>query len=869
MRRASLIPYRVSPIVLLFFLGLAAEPPSVQAQRVLGIDVSAWQGDISDANWATLKRATNQHVGGIYGDGRDFVFIRSSRGGTTGYYNQSDPNNNNNQNTLSQRYDDPYFVQNITRATAAGLLAGSYHFARPDIIATTTNSGGIPNNGTDEANHMIEMAGAWMRPGYLLPVFDLEAGQSQRTRDQLGTFSIEFSDRIHAVMGIRPIMYINGSYSDYLQSAGNRAAVVNAYPILWVARYANQSDPNSIPVQTGHPKDTYAGFYGPWDDNGATHPWHYWQYASTARLNGYKSGTANIDVNVAQGGMEFLKDHLVPALWVTDLSGQWTTLTSWNSGQTPVPPVQGPGQVARVGPLTLPATRLPASNDTVILDRPNANITVTLASGSHSIRKLYVKESLNISGGSLSIHYIPSWDSTPISAQFSSPVSLSGGASLNVHTLQVDAANTFTLLGGTLTFDTIQLMPHSTAPAKILMSGDATFSSLSNNATARVVKGAGTGNSGLIDLGGAVRSFNISTGTDLFISVPLTNGAIAKTGSGTLRLAAANTYTSGTTLSSGTLIVENTSGSATGTGSVIVNGGALCGTGSISGPVSVNVGGTLAPGTVSTIGLLTLNSIPVLNGTNTMKINRNGGSPLSDKIALSTGTLTYGGRLVVSNVGAALAGGEVFSLFSAPAYSGAFSSTNLPSLSGGLNWSLRNLTNNGTIRVNRKPVASNVTTTNTPATVLKIPIASLTASATDADGDLLSLAGIDAVTTNGVTLGSDSTFIYYSNNLSVADQFNFSISDGHGGTATAAVQIVPSAVGRFSNVPSFTGNSVMLQLSGRPGWTYYVERSTNLPFWQTISTNIAPPNGAFNFTDDFQGANPRPPAAFYRLRSAP
>src|SRR2546422_2931358 len=119
--------------------------PSAEAQqlRSLGIDVSAWEGNLSTANWATLKRATNQQVSGIYGDGRDFVFIRSSRGGTTGYYDQNDPNNNNNLNTLSQRYDDPYFVQNITRATAAGLLAGSYHFARPDIIATTTNSGGI------------------------------------------------------------------------------------------------------------------------------------------------------------------------------------------------------------------------------------------------------------------------------------------------------------------------------------------------------------------------------------------------------------------------------------------------------------------------------------------------------------------------------------------------------------------------------------------------------------------------------------------------------------------------------------------------------------------------------------------------------
>src|SRR6185436_15220608 len=107
------------------------------AQRALGVDISAWQGNISTANWDTLHRATNQQVGGVFGDGRDFVFIRSSRGGTTGYYDQSDANNANGLNTLSQRYDDPYFIQNITRATAAGMLAGSYHFARADITAST------------------------------------------------------------------------------------------------------------------------------------------------------------------------------------------------------------------------------------------------------------------------------------------------------------------------------------------------------------------------------------------------------------------------------------------------------------------------------------------------------------------------------------------------------------------------------------------------------------------------------------------------------------------------------------------------------------------------------------------------------------
>lgn len=194
--------------------------------RVLGLDVSAWQGNISQATWNNIHNIND----------RDFVFIRSSRGGRTGYYNQSDPNNNNGQNTLSQRYDDHYFVQNINRATNAGMFAGPYHFSRPDIVASTQNSNGIANSGADEADHFIEMAGAWMRPGYLLPVHDLEAGDGFRSDNDMAQFALDFSNRVHEVMGVRPAIYINGNYANFViggASSSLRNQVVEAYPNLW------------------------------------------------------------------------------------------------------------------------------------------------------------------------------------------------------------------------------------------------------------------------------------------------------------------------------------------------------------------------------------------------------------------------------------------------------------------------------------------------------------------------------------------------------------------------------------------------------------------------------------------------------------
>ncbi len=143
--------------------------------------------------------------------------------------------------------------------------------------------------------------------------------------------------------------------------------------------------------------------------------------------------------------------------------------------------------------------------------------------GAHNIRKLYMREALNITGGSLTINYDPNYNndfdnnpatnfpnalrSGPISAQFSGPVSLGGTGSLNVNTLQVDAAQTFTLAGssGTLTFKMINLMPDNTTPAKIALTGNVNIDPL-NNATATIARGAGVGVGGAVDLGGGTRA---------------------------------------------------------------------------------------------------------------------------------------------------------------------------------------------------------------------------------------------------------------------------------------------------------------------------------------------------------------------------
>ena len=194
---------------------------------------------------------------------------------------------------------------------------------------------------------------------------------------------------------------------------------------------------------------------------------------------------------------------------------------------------------------------------------------------------------------------------------------------------------------------------------------------------------------------------------------------ITKVGPGVLTLAGQNTYLSTTTISSGTLALTNnvftgSDGSIDDSATVNLVAGAfldvsgrsdgtfqntstqtLEGRGTILG--SLNVNGTVVPGGGfgGNTGTLTVTNAVALNGTAWLKINR-ANTPNSDQVVSTLGTLTYGGTLVVTNIGAALKVGDTFTLFSALTYAGAFGNLALPNY---YNWDTSQLTVNGTIRV--------------------------------------------------------------------------------------------------------------------------------------------------------------------------
>lgn len=641
---------------------LVAITTAAHAQnRVLGIDVSAWQGNISQTTWNNIRAVEN----------RQFVFVRASRGGTTGVdkRNGGYPANDDTEFTLSQRYDDPYFVQNVNRATAAGMFVGSYHFARPEIITTTSNSGGIANTAVDEADHFIQMAGAFMRPGYLPPTFDLETGDGVRTDNELAQYSIDFSNRIHEVMRIRPMIYINGNYASNVLAGATAArrdqlakpAAVTpslagpAYSQLWTARYPNQANPDAINVQTGNPNDGLSTVYGPWDDYGDSQPWTFWQYASTGRLTSFNNGGSNLDFNVANGGIEFLKDQLVPAVWWTDASGDWGTLANWNSGQAAIVPVRATGQLAPIGTQTLPTPRLPGVsgtaptsgvNDTVILDRPAADITVTLGSGTYAIRKLYLRETFAMTGGSLTVNYVPVAESTPMSMQVSASTTLSGGASLSAHTIRVDASRRLTAGNAGLTFDTLTL-DRGTTPATLALTGNVTITGTAGR-TATIGTNSGTAASGVIDLAGGTRTITVTNGTaavDLQISVPIVNGGLVKAGAGTMLLAGAGVFSGSTTIQAGTLIL-GTNATIAPSAAVRIDAGATLDVTQKPGGHAIAAGETLS-GSGSLRGAVTLSG-GVL-GLSSLAINPASGLK---RLTMTSGAITGAPAVTVTGGGA-------------------------------------------------------------------------------------------------------------------------------------------------------------------------------------------------------------------------
>jgi len=252
----------------------------------------------------------------------------------------------------------------------------------------------------------------------------------------------------------------------------------------------------------------------------------------------------------------------------------------------------------------------------------------------------------------------------------------SGPTTLNQGTLQILAGSS---LGNTSAL-TVQNLNSTAAGNNVILTlsnGAQTVGSLSGLIATPI---SGVNNA----------SINMGTNYDLTINQTVDgtyqgtlNGTGAKitmsaASTATLSLEGANTYTGGTTINGGTLLVNNLIGSGTGTGNVIVNNtGSIGGAGTIAGTLTLNAGATLKPG--NSTGILTVQGAGgvVMNAGSIFEAEIGGTTPgLHDQLVVTNG-VTLGGLLDVSFLsGTTLLYEDEIVLITAGSISGMF--TNAP-----------------------------------------------------------------------------------------------------------------------------------------------------------------------------------------------
>ena len=206
--------------------------------------------------------------------------------------------------------------------------------------------------------------------------------------------------------------------------------------------------------------------------------------------------------------------------------------------------------------------------------------------------------------------------------------------------------NSISVLDGTLSSGGLQINVSNTAGTAITLANGATLdfpaplANQGNGVTQRLwVQAAATTatiSRGITlcgspaGTGGSVKLFDVEDGAadvDLLVTAgfsPYPAGSVAnltKAGAGTMSITAGSTHFGTTTVQAGTLLVNNTGGSATGSGPVVVAGGMFGGNGSVSGTVTVD-GGVISAG--NSPGHLTLGSDYVQNAGGTMLVELGG-----------------------------------------------------------------------------------------------------------------------------------------------------------------------------------------------------------------------------------------------------
>ena len=232
--------------------------------RVLGIDVSSFQGDITAASWTTYKNS----------DSIIFAWTKASEGIGSG---------------------DPTFTNNMATAVQAGVLIGAYNFAHYD---THPGTSGAMAEADDFWNNFISTyytAAAAAKKEYLMPVLDLKKTMKQEhpvhlvihtnnSSNWVNAWANEMvTDALAAGVTIQPVIYTGASFAQTWLNT-----TVSQNWANWIANY------NGANAQTGTP--IYQSSYAPWTT------WQAWQFND--------AGTAPGDQDVLNGDATDLQNFV-------------------------------------------------------------------------------------------------------------------------------------------------------------------------------------------------------------------------------------------------------------------------------------------------------------------------------------------------------------------------------------------------------------------------------------------------------------------------------------------------------------------------------------------------------------------------------
>lgn len=187
---------------------------------VRGIDV---HGDKGYVNFALVKAS-----------GIDFAYVKCTEGVS---------------------FNDGRYADNVLRARQAGLMVGSYHFARPDN-----------NSPFDEARHFHSVMKTF--PDSLPPALDFERRPHGKTPAQLTQWAQDFLNELRA-LGHKVVVFY--TYPDYFHRDMGSPKTTFGGALLWWAEYGPAAHtPPGWPLWT-------------------------WQYTSGGRVGGV-TGPCDMDV---------------------------------------------------------------------------------------------------------------------------------------------------------------------------------------------------------------------------------------------------------------------------------------------------------------------------------------------------------------------------------------------------------------------------------------------------------------------------------------------------------------------------------------------------------------------------------------------